>query len=240
MWRISYRVEALVRFRPKRTQLPAAGFAPSPLDSEAATWRASSMSPKSCLSGPQIRRSRSLRSVRSAMKGEETVASQSSRSSSPASRLDGLQIHRHRSMRSMRSMRSERSARSVHYALASTQSSRSSSLVGQRSMRSMRSMRSVRSVQRGEEPLLEGGAFETVWIEAELKMGSVYVGLCQVGATDECGDVATRFVAEHALGPDYEAPLTEYLLSLEAGSDEFPVLVSADLDEIKEQFSDAI
>jgi len=97
------------------------------------------------------------------------------------------------------------------------------------------SMRSVRSVQKGEEPALGSGVFETVLIEASLQLDGAHVGVCQLGVADSCKAVAARFVADHSLKPCFEAPLAEYLLVLEAESDEFPVFVSEDLGELRTQ-----
>eukprot|EP00429_Kryptoperidinium_foliaceum_P015347 CAMPEP_0176048848 /NCGR_PEP_ID=MMETSP0120_2-20121206/24268_1 /TAXON_ID=160619 /ORGANISM="Kryptoperidinium foliaceum, Strain CCMP 1326" /LENGTH=444 /DNA_ID=CAMNT_0017382269 /DNA_START=75 /DNA_END=1409 /DNA_ORIENTATION=+ len=102
--------------------------------------------------------------------------------------------------------------------------------------KSTKSMRSVRSVQIDEEPVIVAPAeSDTVLIEANLQMDGVFVGLCHVRASDDCSEVAARFIAENSLKLCFEAPLAEYLQSLEEECDEFPALVSAELSELRRQ-----
>merc|ERR1719262_844559 len=62
----------------------------------------------------------------------------------------------------------------------------------------------------------------TVLIEAEITLGDGTVQTLQVRAADRCKEVAQRFVAEHSLEANFEAPLTAYLKEVENDAEKFP------------------
>lgn len=77
----------------------------------------------------------------------------------------------------------------------------------------------------------------TILIEAKLTLDDGTVQTLVVQASDRTKEVAHRFVQEHSLKAWYEKPLTEWLKKVEADAVKFPVIVDADLMEIRKTFS---
>jgi hypothetical protein len=74
-------------------------------------------------------------------------------------------------------------------------------------------------------------------IEASITLDDGSVQVARVGARDRCKDVAARFVREHSLKAWFEDPLVRYLKKVEAEAERFPVEVSAELLNIRKEFS---
>lgn len=80
-------------------------------------------------------------------------------------------------------------------------------------------------------------ASSSVLIEATLTLDEVCLAVCRVHATDRCGEVAARFIDEHSLKPCFKAPLTAWLKKAEADAETFPVILEADLMDLRNRYS---
>jgi hypothetical protein len=77
----------------------------------------------------------------------------------------------------------------------------------------------------------------TLLIEVELTMDDGGVQVLQMRAADRVKEVVSRFIREHSLKAWFEAPLKAYLQEQEANATKFPVMLKADLMEIRRQYS---
>jgi len=79
----------------------------------------------------------------------------------------------------------------------------------------------------------------TLLIQVKLKLGDGSVQTVQVRAADRCKEVAARFVRENSLKAWFEAPLRAYLMEAEDSAERFPVMLEADLMEIRRLYNAA-
>jgi len=79
-------------------------------------------------------------------------------------------------------------------------------------------------------------ASSSVLIEATLTLDEVCLAVCRVHATDRCGEVAARFIDEHSLKPCFKGPLTAWLKQAENDAETFPVVLEADLMDIRNRY----
>mmetsp|Transcript_50946 Transcript_50946/g.100636 ORF Transcript_50946/g.100636 Transcript_50946/m.100636 type:complete len:84 (+) Transcript_50946:3-254(+) len=77
----------------------------------------------------------------------------------------------------------------------------------------------------------------TILIEAKLKVDDGSILTLKVGASDRSKEVAQRFVQENSLKAWFQDPLTAWLKKIEEDAEKFPVLIEADLMQIRKDFS---
>lgn len=77
----------------------------------------------------------------------------------------------------------------------------------------------------------------TLLVQVQLTLGDGSVETVEVRAADRCKEVAARFIQDHSLKDNLEAPLANFLAQAEKNADTFPVKLEADIDEIRRQYN---
>jgi len=77
----------------------------------------------------------------------------------------------------------------------------------------------------------------TLLVQVQLTLGDGSVETVEVRAADRCKQVAARFIQDHSLKDNLEAPLGAFLAQAENNAETFPVMLEADIDEIRRQYN---